>query len=221
MRPFCLFISLLCLLALTACGTEDELIPPAFISTTASGSLGSPAILTTPSQDPGVTITGIIDDFAATLVASSTVTGEVPVVVNSSDGSWSFSLAPQEGANIISFTASDKRGNLNQMILTVNHDTTAPLVTAVTQSVDPSPQLIVTFDDALLASSLATALFAVGDTPITAVIFDPLTPNTVTLSLATALPAGLHQLTCSGVSDLATPDGNIIAVGYSFDFTIE
>jgi hypothetical protein len=219
MRSFILLLSLLALLALTACGTEKELIPPSFTEVTASGSLGSVTVLTTPSQDSTVTIKGNIDDVAATIVANSTVTGEVSVDVNS-DGSWSFPFDPQEGANIVSFTASDARGNINQMILTVVHDTTAPLVTAVTQSIDPPPQLIVTFDEALLASSLATALFAVDNTPITAASFDPLTPNTVTLPLPVVLPAGPHTLTCSGVTDLSTLDGNSIAVGYSFDFTI-
>ena len=127
-----MFISLLCLLALTACGTEEELIPPAF-----SNIKVNDAAVTTiaPVKDPSVTITGTIDDFSATLVANSTVTGEVPVDVNSSDGSWSFTFAPlTSGANIVSFTASDKRGNLNQMILTVNHDPTPPSVTAVVQT---------------------------------------------------------------------------------------
>lgn len=217
MRPFYLFISLLCLLALTACGTEEELIPPTFRDIRVNDA----AVTTTPFKEPSVTIRGTLDDFAATLVANSTVSGEVPVIV--SDGNWSFVFAPlTAGANIISFTASDKRGNLNQMILTVNHDPTPPNVTAVVQSVDPSPQLIVTFDEALLESSLATALFAVDETPLSGGTLDTLlTQRTVTLPLVTALPAGPHKLTCSGVSDLATPDGNSIAVGYSFDFTIE
>jgi hypothetical protein len=221
MRPFYLFISLLCLLALTACGTEEELTPPVFrdirVNDAADTSLSF--------KDPSVTITGIIDDFSATLVANSTVTGEVSVDVNSSDGTWIFTFAPlTTGANVVSFIASDKRGNLNQMILTVNHDPTPPTVTAVVQSVaDPeNPQLIVTFDEALLESSLTTALFAVDGTPLSGGTLDTLlTQRTVTLSLDTALPAGPHQLTCSGVSDLAIPDGNSIAVGYSFDFTIE
>lgn len=214
MRPLILLLSLLGLLALTACGTEEELIPPN-IKVDATTSLLV--------KDPSATITGTIDDLSATLVANSTVTGEVPVPVN--NGSWSFVFAPlTTGANIITFTASDQRGNLNQMILTVNHDPTPPIVTAVVQSVaDPvNPQLIVTFDEALLESSLTTALFAVDTTPLTGATLDTLlTQKTVTLPLSVALPAGPHQLTCSGIRDLATPDGNPVAVGYSFDFTIQ
>lgn len=225
MRPFYLFIAFFCLFALTACGTEDELIPPAFSNITASGSLGSITILTTPFQDPGVTISGSVDDFTATVIANSTVSGEVPVVVNSNGGSWSFPLAPQEGANIVSFTASDERGNINQMILTVLHDPTAPLVTAVVQSVDPSPQLIVTFNEALLDTSLATALFSIVNPVDGAAVLDSLiatvtTSSTVSLPLAAALPPGTYRLTCPGVKDIATPDGNPVVVDYSFDFTI-
>lgn len=219
MRPFYLLISLLCLFALTACGTEEELIPPDFLTTEVNGA----EVTTTPFKDPSVIVTVTLDDVNATLVANSTATGEVPVIV-SDDGIWRFIFAPlTAGANIISFTASDKRGNLNQMILTVNHDPTPPIVTAVVQSVaEPAnPQLIVTFDEALLESSLTTALFAVDTTPLSGATLDTLlTQKTVTLPLSVALPAGPHQLTCSGIRDLATPDGNPVAVGYSFDFSI-
>ena len=224
MRPFYLFISLLCLLALAACGTEEELIPPAFLAIEVNGA----ADTSLPFKDPSVTITGIIDDVSATLVANSTITGEVPVIVNSSDGTWTFTFAPlTAGANIISFTASDKRGNLNQMILTVNHDPPPPLVTSVVQSVaDPAkPQLIVTFNEALLDTSLPTAPFSVVNTVDSVVVADSLiatvtTSSTVTLSLAAALPTGTYRLNCPGVKDIATPDGNPVAVGYFFDFTI-
>ena len=220
MRPFYLFISLLCLLALTACGTEDELIPPAFLTTEVNGAADTSLSF----KDPSVTITGTIDDFSATLVANSTLTGEVPVAVNSSDGTWTFTFAPlTAGANLISFTASDKRGNLNQMILTVNHDPTPPIVTSVVQSVaDPEkPQLIVTFDEALLESSLTTALFAVDQTSLSGATLDTLlTKKTVTLPLAAPFPPGTYQFTSTGVADLALPDGNSVAADYSFSFTI-
>ena len=210
MRPFYLFLSLFCLLALVACGTEEELTQPTFSNITASGSLDSPTILTAPSQDLDVTISGNIDDLAATIVANSTVTGEVSVPVSSIDGSWSIPpFDPLEGANIVSVTATDKRGNINQLVLTVFHDTTAPLVTAVVQSVDPSPQIVVTFNEALLEASLATALFAVdGGTPIAAAPYDSLKPKTVTLPLSEALITGDHILTYDGVTDIATPTGN-------------
>lgn len=220
MRPLILFLSLLGLLALTACGTEEELIPPTFLTTLVNGAV----VTTTPFKEPSVTITGTLDDVSATLVANSTTSGEVPVAVSSSDGSWSFVFAPlTAGANIITFTASDQRGNLNQLILSVNHDPTPPIVTAVVQSVaDPvNPQLIVTFDEALLESSLTTALFAVDATPLSGATLDTLlTKKTVTLPLPVALTAGSHRLTCNGIRDLATPDGNPVAVGYFFDFTI-
>ena len=220
MRPFYLFLLCLSLLTLTACGSEEELIPPAFLTLLVNDA----EVTTTPSQDPIVTITGNIDDVAATIVANSTVTGEVPVVVI--DGSWNFEFAPQEGANIVSFTASDARGNINQMILTVFHDTTAPLVTAVSQSVDPPLQLIVTFDEALLDTSLPTAPFSVANAVSGTVVVDSLvatviTPSTVTLPLAEVLPAGTYRLTCPGVKDIATPGGNGVTADYSFDFTIE
>jgi hypothetical protein len=226
MRSLYLFLSLLCIFALVACGSEEELIPPVFSNITASGSLGSTTILTTPSQDPGVTISGNIDDFAATIVANSTASGEVAVAVDSSDGSWSFLFSPLEDVNIVSFTASDQRGNLNQMFLTVFHDTTAPLVAVVTQSVDPSPQLVVTFNEALLESSLATAPFSVvnaDNTPLIGPLTGALTTfNTVTLTLdGAALPPGNYRLNCPEVRDIATPDGNSIAADYFFDFTIQ
>lgn len=218
MRPIILFLSLLTLLALTACGTEEELIPPTFLTTLVNGAV----VTTTPFKEPSVTITGTLDDVSATLVANSTATGEVPVPV--SNGTWSFTFAPLTiGANIITFTASDKRGNLNQMILTVNHDPTPPAVTAVVQSVaDPvKPQLIVTFDEALLESSLATALFKVVNPLDESVVVDSLTgtiaDSTVTLTLPAALPVGSYRLICPAIiTDLA---GNGLATN-SFDFTI-
>ena len=220
MRSYYLLLSFFCILALTACGTEEELTAPAFSNIKVNGA----ADTSLPVKDASVTITGNIDDFAGTIVATTPVSGEVPVAVNSSDGSWNFLLTPLvAGANSVSFTASDVRGNINQVILTVQHDPTPPSVTAVVQSVaDPGkPQLIVTFDEALLESSLATALFDVDGTPLAGGTLDTLlTQKTVTLSLPAALPAGPHHLTCSGVRDLATPDGNSIAVGYFFDFTI-
>lgn len=220
MRSLNLLLSFLCIFALVACGSEEELIPPAFSNITASGSLGSTTILTASFRDPSVTISGNIDDFTATIVANSTASGEVTVDVDSSNGSWSFLFSPQEGVNIVSLTASDKRGNLNQMVLTVLHDTTPPSVISVTQSVDPTPQLIVTFNEALLESSLATALFAVDGTPLSGASLDTLlTQRIVTLPLAVAL-SGEHLFTCTGVRDIATPDGNSVTDDYSFSFTI-
>jgi hypothetical protein len=219
MRPFILFLSLLALLALTACGTEEELIPPTFLTTLVNDA----AVTTTPFKDPSVIITVTLDDVNATLVANSTATGEVPVKV-SDDGIWRFTFAPlTTGANIITFTASDKRGNLNQMILTVNHDPTPPSVTAVVQSVaDPGNlQLIVAFDEALLESSLTTALFAVGQTPLSGATLDTLlTQKVVTLPLAEPFPPGTYLFTSTGVADLALPDGNSVAADYTFSFTI-
>ncbi len=223
MRQFYLLFSLLCILALAACGTEEELTPPAFSNMTGSGSLGSITILTAPFRDLNVSISGNVDDLAATIVANSTVTGEVPVAVDSSDGSWSFPFAPQEGANIISFIASDKRGNLNQMILTVLHDTIAPLVIAVLPSVD-SLQLNIIFNEALLDTSLTTALFSVVDADGTTVVASRnatvVTPSTVNLLMDVALLPGSYRLLCPEVKDIATPDGNSVAADYSFPFTI-
>jgi hypothetical protein len=221
MRHFYLIFALLCILVLAACGSEEELTPPAFINITASGTLVSPTILTAPSQDPGVTISGNIDDLAATIVADSTVSGKVPVIVES-DGRWSFTFAPQEGANLVSLTATDARGNINQMILTVTHDTTPPVITTVTQSVDPSPQLLVTFNETLLESSLATTIFAVDATQLPVGTLDTLlTKKTVTLALDGALAPGTYRLTCPGVTDIATPNGNSVTADYFFDFTIQ
>jgi hypothetical protein len=218
MRYLYLFFSLLCILALAACGTEEELIPPAFSNIMVNGA----PVTSTPYSGPSVTISGNIDDVTATIVANSTVTGEVPVIVES-DGSWSFTFTPQEGANLVSLTASDARGNINQLILSVTHDMTPPIVIAVTQSVADSenPQLIVTFNEALLESSVTANPFAViGATIISATLDTNLTKRSVTLALDAALPAGTHQLTCTGVTDLATPAGNSVAADYSFPFTI-
>lgn len=224
MRPFYLLLSLFWILALTACGSEEEITPPVFSNIAASGSLGSITPLTAPSQDPVITITGNIDDVAATIVAN-TVSGETSVTVQN-DGTWEFDLTPKEGTNIVTFTASDQRGNINQLVLTVHHDTTAPLVKTAKQIVDPSPQLVVTFNEALLEASLDTALFSIVNAADDTVIVDSLiatftTPKTGTLLLGVTLLPGTYKLTCPGVKDIATPDGNSIAVGYSFNFTIQ
>ena len=224
MRSFYLLISLILIVGLTACSEEEVMIPPTFSTIVAIGTSGSTTILTAPSQDLSVTISGNINDFAATITASSTGIGEVSLPVNSSDGSWSLTFAPVEGANSVSFAASDQRGNINQLILTVLHDTTAPLVTAVTQSLaDPvAPKLVVTFNEALLASSVTTDPFAVNGAPHLGAILDAVPTNlTVTLPLSAALPAGIYRLTCSGITDLATPAGNSVLIDYFFDFTIE
>ncbi|MBE0503421.1 MAG: hypothetical protein IBX46_04745 [Desulfuromonadales bacterium] len=119
MRLFCLFLSLLCLLALTACGTEDETIPPVFSNIQINGA----DVSSIPYTDSSVTITGNIDDFSATIVANSAATGERSVGVDSSNGSWSFEFAPLvAGLNSVSFTASDKRGNFNQLVLNLIYD---------------------------------------------------------------------------------------------------
>jgi len=118
MRSFCLFLSLLCLLALTACGTEDETIPPTFSNIQVNGA----DVSSIPYTDSSVTITGNIDDFSATIVANS----KNPVVVDSSDGSWSFPLTLQLGPNVISFIASDKRGNFNQLVLNLIYEPSTP-----------------------------------------------------------------------------------------------
>ena len=213
MRPFYLFLSLLCVLVLTGCGSEEEITSPVFSNIEVNGV----AVSSTHFNVPNVTITGNIDDFAATIVANSTATGEKSVTVQS-DGTWSFPLPLKEGVNVVTFTASDQRGNINQLVLTLRYDPTAPLITAVTQSVDPSLQLIVTFNEALLASSLDTALFAVDGTPLTAVPFDPSTPKIVTLTLGEALLPGIHTLTSNGVTDLA---GNSVAPDYPFEIPVQ
>ncbi|PKN13779.1 MAG: hypothetical protein CVU69_00995 [Deltaproteobacteria bacterium HGW-Deltaproteobacteria-4] len=184
-------------------------------------------VSSTPYINSSVIITGNIDDFAATIIANSTASGEDAVAVDSSDGSWSFEFAPLvAGLNIVSFTASDKRGNLNQMLLTIVHDPTPPSVIAVTQSVSDSqnPQLVVTFGEALLESSLVTAPFSVVNVDNTSEI-GPLTGalttlNSVTLTLVEALVPGSYRLSCPGVRDIAIPDGNSVAADYFFDFTI-
>lgn len=222
MRPFYLLISLIFCLFLIACGKEDVLTPPVFSEVVATGSLNSPTILTLPSQDLAVTISGKIDDIAAKIVANSTVTGEKVVAVNP-DGSWSFPITPLEGANTISFTASDLSGNINQMYLTVTHDVTAPTVLSVTQSVDPAaPKLFVSFNEALLPGSMTTAIFAVENadgTPLTGPLPATLTLSIVTLTLNAPLATGPYKLTCSGVTDLSTPLGNSAST-IIFDFTI-
>jgi hypothetical protein len=217
MRPFYLFISLLCLLVLTACGSEDELIPPVFLSTEVNGATDT----SLPVKESSVTITGTLDDVSATLVANSTLTGEVPVAVNGSDGSWIFTFAPlTAGANIVSFIASDQRGNLNQLILTVNHDPTPPSVSSVTLSMDPQNfdilLLNVTFSEVLATLSPA-AIFSVVDKadvliagPFTVTLT---TPSTVILPLAAETPPGTYRLICPEVTDLA---GNSVAVDYLF-----
>lgn len=216
MRPFNLILSLLCLLALVACGTEEELTPPTFSNVMVNGA----AVTSIPFKDPNVTITGSIDDFSATIVANNTVTGETPVIVKN-DGTWEFSFVlAAEGSYNITFTASDARGNINQMILTVTYDQTAPLISTLTQSLvgDPSvPQLIITFSEAL-APLPSTAPFAVSGSTVTSVTLEPLTKKIVTLSLSDALLPGSHTLTCSGVTDLA---GNDLAVAYIFDIPAE
>lgn len=122
MRLFCLLLSLFCVLALSACGTEEETIPPTFSNI----KVNDADISLIPYTVSSVTITGNIDDFAATIVANSTVTGEESVDVNSSDGSWSFFIVLQEGANVITFIASDKNGNLNQLILNLSYEPSIP-----------------------------------------------------------------------------------------------
>lgn len=219
MRPFFLTFSLLCILFLAACGSEEELTPPVFSSISASGSLNSTTILTAPSQDDTVTIRGNIDDFSASLVANTTVTGEVPLDVDSSDGNWIFEFLPQEGANTISFTVSDERGNINQMFLTLMHDTTAPTVIAVTQVLNP-PQLVVTFSESLLEASVLAESFSIDGVDFIGVPVQS-AANTVTLPLTTALSSGGHTLACGGIKDVATPDGNSILETYSFEFTID
>jgi hypothetical protein len=111
------------------------------------------------------------------------------------------------------------------MIVTVTHDTTPPVVAAVTQSVDPSLQLVVTFNEILLDASLETASFSVVDaenTPQAGPLTGSFTTqSTVTLALEGALPAGSYRLLCPGVRDIATPDGNSITTDYFFDFTIQ
>lgn len=122
MRHFCLFLSLLCVLTLTACGTEDEIIPPVFSNI----KVNDADVSSLPYTVSSVTIKGNIDDFSATIVANSTVTGEVPVAVDSNDGSWVFPVTLQAGANAISFIASDKRGNINQLNLNLVYEPSIP-----------------------------------------------------------------------------------------------
>ena len=214
MRSFCLFLSLLCILTLTACGSEEELNPPVFSNV----KVNDADVSSIPYMDSSVTITGNIDDFAATIVANTTASGEDAVAV-AIDGRWIFEFTPLvAGLNFVNFTASDKRGNFNQMILTILHDPTPPSVIAVTQSVaDPeNPQLIVTFGEAILASSLTSALFTVNGSSVTSVDLDPLANNIVTLTLNPVLVAGSYTLTYSGISD---PAGNMVSAA-NFDFTI-
>ena len=224
MRTFCLFLSLLCVLTLTACGTEDETIPPIFSNIMINGAV----VASVPFKESSVTITGNIDDFSATIVANSAATGERSVGVDSSNGNWSFEFAPLvAGLNSVSFTASDKRGNLNQMVLTILHDPTPPSVIAVAQSVaDPEkPQLLVIFNEALLDNSLTTARFNVVnvDNALSIGLFTGVltTLNTVTLTLDGALAPGTYRLSSPGVRDIAIPDGNSVTADYFFDFTIQ
>lgn len=216
MRPFILFLSLLTLLALTACGTEDELIPPVFLTTEVNGA----KVTTTPFKESSVIITGTLDDLNATLVANSTVTGEVPVAVDSGAGSWRFPLPLSVGANIVSFIASDKRGNLNQLILTVNHDPTPPTVSATspaagTTVTTPVTAVTVTFSEAL-AGEPTLANFSIFTTPISSVTYDAAT-QTATLALAGPLANG--EQTVNFVGPITDPAGNPLAQT-SFTFTV-
>lgn len=223
MRPLTLLVFSLCLFLLVACGSEEELTPPAFSNIVATGTAGSSTILSAPSQDVTVTITGEVDDFSAQLMVDSTVSGKVAVAVDPADGTWSFTFTPQEGVNNVVFTASDQRGNSHQMTLTMTHDTTAPVIAKVVQDLTTpaSPKLVVTFNESLLETSLPTAIFSVDAGPVlSANAFDPLNPKVVTLPLSAALSAGSHQITCSGVSDISTPLYNSVAVDYFFDFSI-
>lgn len=116
MRSFCLFLALFFVLVLSGCGSEDDTSPPSFRDIRINGSTD----FSTTFSVSSVTITGTIDDFGAKIVANSSATGERGVDVNSADGNWIFVFEPlSAGSNIITLTATDDRGNINQMILTV------------------------------------------------------------------------------------------------------
>lgn len=217
MRPVHFLILLILILSLSACGSEEALTPPLFSNITAFG----PATLTGRGQS--ITVTGKISDPAADIVIKSTVQGEL---TRSSDGNWQYIFSPQEGTNTVICTATDQHGNVNQMSFTVLYAPHAPVVTAVTQSLNPSPQLLVTFNNDLTSADLSTAIFTVvkdGLPPLTIAkpfSLSPLAPKSVTLTLSTALLPGSYQLTYSGVADPLSTLNNIIPVNYAFDFTI-
>lgn len=225
MRQYYLFILLLLLAVLTACGSEELMTPPVFSNVTVRDSLDLTKILTSPFQNSQVTITGTIDDVTAEIVASSTVSGELTII----DGSWAYAFAPAEGANLVTFTASDQEGNINQLFLTVTRDTTPPSMSAVAQGTNLltlAPQLIVIFSEEVLISSLKADGFVVlkDGVPLLTLSADPLTTTTtsmVTLPLSTALSAGTYQISCVGITDLSTPTGNSVATDYLKEFTIE
>lgn len=206
------------LLLLTACGSEDELIPPVFGNITVNGS----AELSTSFRASTLTMTGTVDDVRATLVAKTVENVEVSIPVNSTDGRWSLTFSPQEGVNLVTLTASDKRGNVNQMLLNVLHDSLPPLVTSVTQDLtEPaSPRLIVLFNEPIHEESLTNALFAVNQEPLSPGTVDSLTQKIVTIPLRSALAPGDYQLNCVGVTDLADTGGNSLLAGDTFSFSI-
>ena len=223
MRFSYLLISLLLIGGLSACGSEELMIPPTFSNVMVNDV--DIKILTPSFNVQSVTITGNISDSAVIIVGNnSTLTAETPVTVNS-DGSWILNDFPlsTEGVNTVTLTASDPRGNINQLRLTVTRDTTAPVVSLVTQSLVDPLKLTVTFNEDLLDTSVATSIFTVVTDGIsltlTADPFNPLTPRVVTLPLSVSLAAGLHQLTCVGVTDRATLGGNSVSSTYTFDFT--
>ena len=127
MRFFPLFAVLLFVSLLSACGSEEEIIPPTYSDIRVNTELATAERLLIPYTESEVTISGMIDDLSAKIVAT-TAAGDVdvPVVpIDNSKGSWTF-LFPllEESANSVTFAATDQRGNVNRLYLTVLRDTT-------------------------------------------------------------------------------------------------
>lgn len=208
-----LLLALILTALLVACGTEDaDLFPPAFTLSPASMNL-----LNRPSNAATVVLSGTLDDPAATVEVEINGSAAPAAFVLAADGSWTLSFTPVEGTNSVSLTASDLRGNINQLAFGLVHDTTLPTVTAHVPTQDATlaaavDTISITFSEALAENVPVAADFLIDNVAIAATNFayDPAT-RIATLTAVPALGNGSHSVSIGVSGAIVDPAGNPLA----------
>lgn len=136
--PF-LLLALLLAGGLAGCGSEDvDLASPAITLSLVEGVAATDAVQRTFNAAAGaITFSGTMEVGAQ---VTATVNGAaLAVVYDAAAGTWSGELtSPVEGANVVTVTASDRRGNLSNLYFTVNYDSVAPTL-SFDRYITPTP----------------------------------------------------------------------------------
>lgn len=210
-KTFCLILALCCGVAflVAGCGSEDVDLTPPELTLTVPTAFPLDKVFG-PNQFPPPYVFGGTVESGASLsaIVSSGVAVTGPTVVG---GTWSASIpALAQGFNTVSLTASDKRGNLSNLVFTMSYDEVAPALSNE-QFLTPTAS-----DNQVLAGTVEAGVASLTVSADTTATCAPLLINGTTWSCpASGLVPGVNTFTITATDNAANVTSFVRGISYN------